>query len=230
MGRIRQAGDMGNLLVQNGQVTLPGGLVEVQRFAEDKMSLNDQDSSILGRAVAIHKYADIGRDIPLYDNLCALSCNVDPQATDQNYPDRVCSSSIGSAMIEDIRIEDGNNVYTEISFENINTNTQNVVARYPTLSEDVYYRVTRVISKPLSATQAFQLEFDNANACARRVSGNYLLEGGALPVQRADPFGAAGPAIAGGIVGRMNPNEAYDGKTAVAGVVDETAPAKGTSQ
>jgi len=192
------------------------------------MSLDDEASSILGRAVAIHKYEDIGRDIPLYDGLCLLTCGVDLTAADVIYPDRVCSQTRGQATIENIRIEN-DNVYSEISFADINVNTRNVVVRYPALSDDVYYRVTSIVSKPTTETGTFQVEFDNANACARRISGNYLSSTGGEQMNRPDEFGAAGPAIAGGIVGRMNPNLASDGKTPL-GEVDETKPAKGTSQ
>merc|ERR1711933_654512 len=44
-----------------------------------------------------------------------------------------------------------------------------------------------------------------------------------------DPTGAAGPAIAGGIVGRQNPNFENDGKP-TPGKVDETKPARGITE
>jgi Cu/Zn superoxide dismutase len=82
---------------------------------------------------------------------------------------------------------------------------------------------------PESQNEAFDVQFDNALACARRRSGQYLKSAGQDELQIADPYGAAGPAIAGGIVGRMNPNQARDGKTA-AGDVDVTKPAEGISE
>jgi len=228
--KIRQAGDMGNLLVQNGKISLPGSLqLVVKRIGQDKMSLDDQASSILGRAVAIHKYEDIGRQIPLYDKLCLSTCKVPGSTADTNPPGRTCGVKTGSAKLADIRIQDSDNVVTEAVFANINTNTQNVVVRYPSPArQDVWYRV-KITEKPGAQTGDFKVEFDDQNACARRISAQYLTSGGQEEMQMPDPTGAAGPAIAGGVVGRMNPNSPIDGKTST-GSVDDTKPANQITQ
>merc|ERR1712176_654348 len=209
-------------------VSLPGGglVVKDNRYGQGKMSLDDKDSSILGRAVAIHKYQDIGREIPLYDKLCLNYCGIST-AADKDPPNRKCADTSGKAKLQDIGIIKENKV-TPVSFASLDTNTQNVVARYSTLDKNVWYKV-KVTKKPTRQTDDFELQYDNANACARRISANYLTSSGQDEIQRPDPYGAAGPAIAGGIVGRMNPNNPKDGKTST-GNVDKTKPPTGVTQ
>lgn len=233
---VRQAGDMGNIKVVAGQATLlPGALIEAKSFAQDKMSLSDKESSILGRAVAIHKFQDIGREIPLYDGLCAKTCKVTSGADDKVPPGRTtCAQTDGNVKLKDIAILNPDQYTVKAATVGAlgvgDVKRKNVVARYPTLSAEVWYRVTNVLSVPGdTSTGDFKLRFNNANACARRVSANYLISGGADKIQKPDPFGAAGPAIAGGVIGRMNPNAATDGVTATS-VKDDTKPADGITQ
>lgn len=231
----RQSGDMGNIRVIGGQATsLPGSLLEAKIFEQDKMSFDGGDQSVLGRAVAIHQYQDIGREIPLHDGLCEKTCKVKPSGVDKAPPGRTCAQTDGNVKLADIAILQSDQ-YTvkaatagDLSVGDVKS--KNVVARYPTLDKDVYYRITNVISVPSNtATGDYKLKFNNANACARRISANYLTSGGADPLQKSDPFGAAGPAIAGGVIGRMNPNQASDGLTST-GVTDDTKPSEGVTQ
>lgn len=238
---IRQAGDMGNIIVQAGQVTsLPRALKEVNDgiFKQEKMTLDDAASSILGRAVAIHKYEDIGREIPLYDGLCLKTCKVDLSAVDKSLQNgRSCTTNRGQVKLADLRIKEGINGIdtTEAKFENLRANQifpkKNVYARFPSDDEKFswfYYRVKQITSKPNTQDGNFEVEFDNDNACARRISAKYLDSSNAVQQQKPDAFGAAGPAIAGGVVGRMNPN-ADDGITPT-GKTDNTKPADGATE
>lgn len=234
--RIRQAGDMGNIEVRQGQVTtkLPAALVEVKKFGEDKMTLNDPASSILGRAVAIHKFQDIGRQLPLYDGLCLVSCGVDTKAKNISPPGpRGCNDKAGKVKYADLGFQDEINrhkVDTTKPFGFYDEGRKNVVARYPTLDENVWYKV-KITKRPSQQTQLFDVEFDNDSACARRKSAQYLTSTKVDNTGLADDFGAAGPAIAGGIVGRMNPNEANDGITPNGNKdTDETKPAMAITQ
>jgi len=233
---IRQAGDMGNIQVTKGQVKtiLPAALLEVKKFGQSKMTLFDKDSSILGRAVAIHKFQDIGRQVPLYDGLCEPSCGIKTTKQETAYPGRACDVTAGKVKYANLGIQDKLNkhVVTKPAFSAYGARTQNVVARYPELTKkgqpDVWYKV-QIEGIPDNQNGFFDVQYDNAMACARRKSGHYLKSQGQDELQTADPFGAAGPAIAGGIVGRMNPNQAKDGKTST-GNVDVTKPVEGISE
>lgn len=228
---IRQAGDMGNLVVKNGKVELgrlkQGGLeIPDTIYGQDKMSLDDDLSSILGRAVAIHKFEDIGRDIPLYDGFCAQACKVPGASNNASPPGRSCGSKSGTAKLADIYVK-GKDTAEPATFAALNVGDQ-VETRYPTVDKNVWYRA-KITVKPAQPTGLFNLEVDTQNACARRISATYLLSAGALRSQMPDPYGAAGPAIAGGVVGRMNPNAATDGKTPTTDV-DATKPPTGIIQ
>lgn len=140
----RQNGDMGNVIVpSNGVVKLPGAFKEVKsgRFAQNKMSLNGDLTSILGRGVALHWLEDIGTAIPLYDDKCSKTCGV-------------CTGSD---------------------------------------------------CKDLPSESACQ-QTQEKNKCALRLAAKYInqppLEGQTV---QPDPFGAAGPAIVSGVVGRIFP-------------------------
>lgn len=232
---IRQAGDMGNILVKKGEVTtiLPAAFLEVKsgRFGQSKMTLFDKDSSILGRAVAIHKFQDIGRHVPLDDGFCEPTCGIKTTAQEKVYPDgRACGRNTGKVKFADLGVQDKvlKHKITTPAFESYRTSTPNVVARYPG-KPDVWYNV-KITRKPASQSGEFDVQYDDAMACARRISAQYLkATAKQTEFTLADPFGAAGPAIAGGIVGRMNPNAAKDGITST-GNVDITKPAESISE
>jgi len=211
---------------------LPQAILEVPTgvFGQEKLTLQDKGSSVLGRAVAIHKFQDIGRQVPLYDDLCLATCGVKPNAQDKPYPRRSCATTEGKVKFADLGIQDQLNkhIITKPSFASYRTNTKFVVARYPSLDANVWYNVV-IKNKPNQQTGEFDVVFNNDNACARRHSAAYLRLTTEDEIQMADPYGAAGPAIAGGIVGRMNPNQANDGKTST-GNTDATAPAQGITQ
>ena len=120
-------------------------------------------------------YQDIGRQIPLYDGLCDKTCGVNPAGTDKPPPGRTCTKDTGTAKLADIGIQSTGTTYTvkQAKFGELSTSTENVVVRYPSISKDVWYRV-KITSKPNAQTGDFQLKFDNANACARRISGKYV--------------------------------------------------------
>ena len=177
------------------------------------MTLDDAASSILGtpttslplprscthvprpgRAVAIHKYEDIGREIPLYDGLCLKTCKVDLSAVDKPLQNgRSCTSNRGQVKFADLRIKQGINGIdtTEVKFEDLRANEplENVYARFPSDNEKYswfYYRVKQITSKPNTKDGDFEIEFDNDNACARRISAKYLTDIGASTFQMPD--------------------------------------------
>jgi len=241
---IRQAGDMGNILVKKGEVKtiLPAAFLEVQSgFGQSKMTLFDKDSSILGRAVAIHKFQDIGRHVPLDDGFCEPTCGIQTTENEKVYPKdgegklRACGTNTGKVKFDDLGIQDKilKHKVTQPAFASYRTSTKNVVARYPgqkvTGKPDVWYNV-KIKQKPLAQSGLFEVQYDDAMACARRQSAHYLKATSQRTVfEVADPFGGAGPAIAGGIVGRMNPNKANDGITSTRNV-DVTKPAASISE
>ena len=128
--------------------------------------------------MAIHKFQDIGRHVPLYDGLCEKTCGIDTTTEETPYPGRSCSQVAGTVTYADLGVQDNLNKHliAKPSFESYGTGTKNVVARYPGLTQgkpDVWYNV-KITRKPNNQNGLFNVEFDNAMACARRQSGKYL--------------------------------------------------------
>ena len=145
----------------------------------------------IGRAVAIHKFQDIGRQVPLYDGLCEPSCGIKTTKKETAYPGRACDVTAGKVKYANLGIQDKLNkhVVTKPAFSAYGARTQNVVARYPELTKkgqpDVWYKV-QIEGIPDNQNGFFDVQYDNAMACARRKSGHYLKSQGQDELQTAD--------------------------------------------
>ena len=139
----------------------------------------------IGRAVAIHKFQDIGRHVPLDDGFCEPTCGIQTTENEKVYPKdgegklRACGTNTGKVKFDDLGIQDKilKHKVTQPAFASYRTSTKNVVARYPgqkvTGKPDVWYNV-KIKQKPLAQSGLFEVQYDDAMACARRQSAHYL--------------------------------------------------------